>query len=573
MTKILLYLGANAIVSTCIAFVLWYKLSNDDKKNRKNKPDNEDEELEPENHGKLGPYHPDARYELNFVGRVDQLYDHFGPKPFEFNKEVVDVFDDMVSRSVPLYCEVIDLLIYWVHRYYVPGTKIVDLGCSTGTTIEVVARSFHGDKVGEFVGIDNSEAMVNECKKKLSWVCDKHQCDIITGDIVGFPINNASFVIMNYTLQFIPIPQRYETLRDIFNGLVENGVIFISEKVRSDDAEYQETCTWIYEDFKERRGYSKRYIARKKDALMNVLVPFTEDEMKSALHSVGFEHVEILAKWNNFTTFVARKSGMKLTIGKNNQEVKTPYIDSMFEYNPIYLNEFLNTAHIQTLCLERINVFSRKQGLSVGMCAEFDDIAKDILSLPTPKSNDGGSDDDKSSLSKTFIVNDSVLTIGDKDSEITPEQYQIWEGLAHKLKPWKKGPLNIFGLQIDTEWRSDWKWERIKKHVSMKDKVICDLGCGNGYFMFRMLEANPKLIVGLDPSLHAWLEFQTFRRVSGVNNIHLEILKGESMDLFPAMFDVSFCLGVLYHTPDPIGMLRKIHKSMKQGGQLIVDCQ
>jgi len=97
----------------------------------------------------------------------------------------------------------------------------------------------------------------------------------------------------------------------------------------------------------------------------------------------------------------------------------------------------------------------------------------------------------------------------------------------------------------------------------LEDKVICDLGCGNGYYMFRMLEYNPKLIIGIDPNMHAFLEFKAFQRFSGVDNIHFEYLRGDSMTLFPRTFDVVFCLGVLYHTNDPIGMLRDIHKSMK----------
>mmetsp|Transcript_15467 Transcript_15467/g.25288 ORF Transcript_15467/g.25288 Transcript_15467/m.25288 type:complete len:658 (-) Transcript_15467:1080-3053(-) len=515
---------------------------------------------------RLGPPPTDARYELNLVGKVDRIYEAHGPKPFEFNEEVVKVFDDMVSRSVPLYCEVIDLLLYWVHKYYQPGTNIYDLGCSTGTTLEVIARSFSntigdGSVSARFVGIDNSSAMVKECQKKLAWASKKHTVDIHLDDILTFPITNASFVIMNYTLQFIPIAQRYEMLRNIFQGLAENGVVFISEKVRSDDAEYQETCTWIYEDFKERRGYSKRYIARKKDALMNVLVPFTEAEMKGALNTVGFEHVEILAKWNNFTTFVARKTGMVRRIGKNQvKEVKTPSMDALFEYCPVYLSDYLSPLELQSLCKERINVFSAKGGLGAPTLASFDNMCKLLLSLPELES-------------KNFVVDTKALIIGDPD-ELTPEQYETWMELVHLLKPWKKGPLNLFGVEIDTEWRSDLKWDRIVPHLPpIQGKVVCDLGCGNGYFMYRMLEFNPKLVVGIDPNPHAWLEFKTFQRFADCSNVHLEMLRGESMDMFPDMFDVVFCLGVLYHTNDPIGMLRKIYKSMRKGSHLIVDCQ
>jgi len=90
--------------------------------------------------------------------------------------------------------------------------------------------------------------------------------------------------------------------------------------------------------------------------------------------------------------------------------------------------------------------------------------------------------------------------------------------------------------------------------------------------MFRMLAHNPKLVVGIDPNVHAWLEFKTFQQFSGASNVHFELMRGDAMDLFPGVFDVMFCLGVLYHTPDPIGMLRKIYLSLSKGGTIFVDC-
>merc|ERR1719162_2168458 len=112
---------------------------------------------------------------------------------------------------------------------------------------------------------------------------------------------------MNYTLQFIPISKRQDIIQSIYDGLCDGGIFYLSEKVRMLDPEIHKTCTWIYEDFKVRRKYTKREIARKKEALMNVLVPFTEIELKNGLTTAGFENVEVVAKWNNFTTFVCRK--------------------------------------------------------------------------------------------------------------------------------------------------------------------------------------------------------------------------------------------------------------------------
>lgn len=529
----------------------------------------------------LGPQHkPETLFELNLRGHVDQIYVNNGPKPFKFDEEVVSVFDDMVSRSVPLYCEVIDLVIYWTLRYYQHGTKIYDLGCSTGTTIDILAKALsnhnsatttattssnNNNKDGihcHFVGVDNSEAMIKSCHQKLEWAKKLHEIELHCDDLMNIKVQNASFVIMNYTLQFIPIVHRQELLSSINAGLCENGIFLLSEKVRSSCSELQETCTWIYEDFKYRRSYTKREIARKKEALMNVLIPFTEEEIRNNLHAAGFSVVEVIAKWNNFTTFIARKKPavqLKPTSSTNKKaqalpkaKISTPHLDALFESCPVYLSDLVtDSTLLHSICLQRIEVFYEKGGLSNDTLKTYDDIARMIQEgLP--------------SISSTrLVVDQGTLSIGDSD-ELTPDQMTTLKKCLQDLKPWKKGPLNLFGIHVDTEWRSDWKWHRLQQSLpNLKDKVVCDLGCGNGYFMYRMLEYKPKLVVGIDPNLHAFLEYKLFSRVSGVNNIQFEYLRGDVMASFIGAFDVVFCLGVLYHTPDPIGMLKDIHKSMK----------
>jgi tRNA (mo5U34)-methyltransferase len=112
------------------------------------------------------------------------------------------------------------------------------------------------------------------------------------------------------------------------------------------------------------------------------------------------------------------------------------------------------------------------------------------------------------------------------------------------------------------------------EHISpLEDKVVCDLGCANGYFMFRMLEQKPKLVIGMDPNVKAWIEFHTLQLFAAQRNLTLEILTTDHVDMFPNTFDTMFCLGVVYHCADPIAALRKIHASLKPGGELILDCQ
>ena len=224
----------------------------------------------------------------------------------------------------------------------------------------------------------------------------------------------------------------------------------------------------------------------------------------------------------------------------------------LFDAHPVYLSDHLDQNNLHSLCLKRIEAFAEKGSVSAKILMEYDEIAKLIQRIPAI-------------ISKTLKFNTSSLTIGDPD-ELNMDQKATWEECAKRLRPWKKGPLNLFGTKIDTEWRSDWKWERLQISLpDLNDKIICDLGCGNGYFMFRMLEYNPKLVIGIDPNLHAFIEFKIFQRFSGVDNVQFEFLRGDSMTMFPSVFDVVFCLGVLYHTHDPIGMLRDIHRSMKSG--------
>ncbi len=115
----------------------------------------------------------------------------------------------------------------------------------------------------------------------------------------------------------------------------------------------------------------------------------------------------------------------------------------------------------------------------------------------------------------------------------------------------------------------------MKRHIdSLDGHVIADLGCANGYFMFRMLlDFSPKLVVGIDPNFKAWLEFLFFQKFVKSDSLVFELMDGDCMEKYSCMYDTVFCLGVLYHTPNPIWMLRNIWKSMKPNGQLIVDCQ
>ncbi len=227
------------------------------------------------------------------------------PRPFAFNHEVAAVFDDMVQRSIPLYKDVTRFTADWIVHFYQAGTAIVDIGCSTGTTTHHIAQKL--ETPAHFVAIDNSPAMIAKAEDKLADLPNRHELTLICNDVMAVSIPRASAVVINYTLQFLPVAQRRLLLQRINEALVPGGVLLISEKVRMSSPAFHELSTNLYEAFKGRQGYSRTEIEKKKEALENVLVPFTEDEHRELLQATGFRHVESVMKWNNFATLVAMK--------------------------------------------------------------------------------------------------------------------------------------------------------------------------------------------------------------------------------------------------------------------------
>jgi tRNA (cmo5U34)-methyltransferase len=230
------------------------------------------------------------------------------PKPFAFTPEVAQVFDDMISRSVPAYDFVNSSLRAWVERFYRPGTNLYDVGCSTGTGLSAVASTLSAQKVsGNLIGVDPAHGMLEKARKKLQPHMEDHSICLRKENAQDTHFADSSFVILNYTLQFIAISDRRLVLKAVFRGLLDHGVLFLSEKLAACCAEFQEIITGEYEHFKECHGYSKTEIARKKEALENVLVPLTMEEQMTMLKETGFRNVEVIHRWNNFATFVAQK--------------------------------------------------------------------------------------------------------------------------------------------------------------------------------------------------------------------------------------------------------------------------
>ena len=169
------------------------------------------------------------------------------------------------------------------------------------------------------------------------------------------------------------------------------------------------------------------------------------------------------------------------------------------------------------------------------------------------------------------VVLDKTVRIG-KIEELTPEQSQHLPHILKAFVPWRKGPFEVFGTFIDSEWKSDLKWGRVCPVLeSLAGKRVADIGCNNGYYMLRMAAQHPELVIGFDPTVRYWYTFQFLQRFAQIDPLYFELLGVEHLHYYPSFFDTVFCMGILYHHPDPIGILRKLGSAMKPGGQLIVE--
>lgn len=167
----------------------------------------------------------------------------------------------------------------------------------------------------------------------------------------------------------------------------------------------------------------------------------------------------------------------------------------------------------------------------------------------------------------------NVVRLG-KASDLDADQSRRLDEALDRFRPWKKGPYDLFGREIDSEWRSDLKWERLLPKVgSLEGEMVADIGCHNGYFMYRMKALGAKCVMGFEPVPVNALNFSLLQSFYPTPELSLELFGVEAMDLFPQTFDSIFCLGILYHHTDPVGLLRKMRLALKPKGRLFIDCQ
>ncbi len=232
--------------------------------------------------------------------------EHEAIADFRFGAEVARVFDDMLSRSVPFYGEIQRMVAELAEDIVVPGSKVYDLGCSTGTTMLMLDRVLPRDV--DFVGIDDSRDMLVKCDEKLREHGVKRRVALECTDLHrGIEMQDASLALMVLTLQFLRPLHREKLLADIFKGLRENGGLILVEKVLGEDSHFNRLFIKHYYDYKRRNGYSETEIAQKREALENVLIPYKLLENRELLLKSGFRYVDVFFKWYNFCGIVAIK--------------------------------------------------------------------------------------------------------------------------------------------------------------------------------------------------------------------------------------------------------------------------
>jgi len=244
------------------------------------------------------------------IPKRDQIYrlPHDRVGDFAFDETVVDVFPDMIARSVPGYASILSMIEQLACRFIHPATNVYDLGCSLGAATRLMQQQAPTDCV--IHAVDNAEAMVLRLQNELanSARCDG-RCDVVVhhADICGFPMTNASFVVMNLTLQFIDIEKRQELIESIYQALLPGGALLLSEKIGFEDPTRQSLLSDLHHDFKRANGYSDLEIAQKRTALENRLRPETIATHDERLRKAGFSCVAPWFQCFNFASILAVK--------------------------------------------------------------------------------------------------------------------------------------------------------------------------------------------------------------------------------------------------------------------------
>lgn len=226
---------------------------------------------------------------------------------FTFDESVVDVFPDMIARSVPGYASILSMIEQLTRRFAKPRTNLYDLGCSLGAATRLMRGQAPADCVLQ--AVDNAPAMISRLRALLDSDQSSGGCqvELLQADVCDVGFSNASFVVLNLTLQFVALERRPELLRSICQGLIPGGALLISEKICFEDVHQQRLLGELHHDFKRANGYSDLEIAQKRTAIENVLVPETIEMHCQRLRDAGFQQIVPWFQCFNFASILAVK--------------------------------------------------------------------------------------------------------------------------------------------------------------------------------------------------------------------------------------------------------------------------
>ncbi len=225
---------------------------------------------------------------------------------FQFDNSVVDVFPDMIQRSVPGYSAIISAIGLLANRYAQDNSNCYDLGCSLGAATLSMRHKITADDC-KIIAVDNSTAMLERCQKIIERDTATLTVDLLCSDIQDVSINNASVVVLNFTLQFIPLADRDAFIKKIYDGMLPGGLLILSEKLMFTDERQQALQTEMHHNFKRANGYSDMEVSQKRASLENVLIPETFEQHKSRLQKSGFDNTEVWFQYFNFASMIALK--------------------------------------------------------------------------------------------------------------------------------------------------------------------------------------------------------------------------------------------------------------------------
>lgn len=242
------------------------------------------------------------------MNREDSIYSQLQSTvaPFEFNDKVVQVFDDMITRSVPLYQESIARQAQLAAHFYQQDSVIYDLGCSNGNfglrfIQQMTTQPF------TMVGIDTSQPMLDQYSLRLQSLGTVDNIELCHQSIEEHPFKSASVFVINLTLQFLNPDIRTTLLQRVYDALLPGGILLLTEKVVHKDPQLSKLQQDWYYKFKQQNGYSLLEISQKRDALENVLIPETIEQHNARLHQIGFQQIDVWLKWFNFASLICIK--------------------------------------------------------------------------------------------------------------------------------------------------------------------------------------------------------------------------------------------------------------------------